>query len=76
MNITSVYTPQDLFAEIGPREFADYRSFERTIAEHFSAHTLDFPSGYGLRDLVEWALRHRVVRRVGAVIEIVPPDGG
>lgn len=72
MSATSTYTPEDLFDEIGAREFADYGSFEATIAEHFTAHALDFPSGYRLRDLIEWALRHQVVRRVRDVIEIVP----
>jgi hypothetical protein len=61
-----------LFAEIGAREFARYDTFEATVLEHFIAHVLDFPPGYGWNDAVEWALHHNVVRRAGRVIYIDP----
>lgn len=74
MSVVPTFTPAHLFAEIGAREFTDYQSFERTLAEHFRAHVLDFPAGYRLRDAIDWALRRQVVRRDGGTIRITPTD--
>lgn len=72
MNVVATFTPAHLFAEIGARQFPDYQTFERTLAEHFRAHALDFPAGYRLRDAIDWALRRDVVLRDGQTIRITP----
>lgn len=74
MSVDQTFTPADLFAEIGPRTFDDYRVFESTVSRHFNAHVLDLPAGYRLRDAMAWALRHGVVRRTDGAIMIAPRE--
>jgi hypothetical protein len=72
VNTATTFTPDMLFAEIGTCEFDRYATFEATVLEHFNAHVLDFPPGYGWSDAVEWALHRNVVRRAGGVIYVAP----
>lgn len=68
----SVFTPNELFAEIGDRRFDDYASFERSLVERFNAHRLDFPPGYSFTDVVQWGLRRNLVRREGSGVVVAP----
>jgi hypothetical protein len=68
MNTTaSIATPAQLLADLEGR-FASYADFERVLVATFNARALDFPTGYGWRDVLRWGLDHGHVARDGQAI--------
>jgi hypothetical protein len=61
----SVRTPAQLFAELPARRYPSYREFENALVALFNAHALEFPTGYGWRDALQWGLRQGLVAREG-----------
>jgi hypothetical protein len=74
MNTTaSIATPAQLLAAIEGR-FASYAEFERVLIATFNARALDFPTGYGWRDVLRWGIGHRLVTRDGQAIVLGPSE--
>lgn len=67
------YTPAEFLAGL-PSEFADYREFEAEFIQSFNARRLDFPTGYGWRDALDWGLSRNYIRRGDRGIVIVLED--
>lgn len=65
-----VRTPAQLFAAMPDHRFRNYHEFETTLVAFFNSHALDFPTGYGWRDALRWAMRHGVVVREGDAIVV------
>lgn len=68
MNTTaSIATPAQLLAELAGR-YPSYAEFERVLVAAFNAQALDFPTGYGWRDVLRWGMEHGRVARDGQAI--------
>jgi hypothetical protein len=66
---TTTATPAQLFTELEGR-FASYAAFEDELVARFNARALDFPTGYGWRDVLSWGIDHGKVIRDGSEITV------
>jgi hypothetical protein len=66
---TSIATPAQLLTHL-EGFFGSYAAFEEALVATFNARALDFPTGYGWRDVLRWGIEHRVVARDGQGIVV------
>jgi hypothetical protein len=66
----TLFTPDQLFADLSEGSFDDYRAFERAFVAGFNAHRFELPAGYGWRDALAWGLDRGLVQREGRRIVV------